>query len=409
MATPDKQTTIGVVPNLDNLEWVKDYCKDKETVTKIELVDIHGHGGLSGDMKKLFVHFGETQKSYIYKTVVPSRERMSAELGLAREAFFYHFFADTLRKSQVQLPEVIFSHGDIVTGAKTVILEDLSSNSVQSGYFFGEGTPHNWGKELQTLITQNNQTGYTNTMEEVSLSCFKMAARIHATYWQDESLLQHHWLRGSNWFKGEGKEGWMTSQQTAVNYWNSTKKKIESGESKVKLEPRFVDLIEASLSKVSWEDYQNEIKEMKWALVHGDFHPANIMWRWKNDQEGEKGGHPVFLDFEVVGVGSGPQDLAQYLISHMAPSDRRNLEEKLLQQYYAELLTASNGKITEKDYSYAQCKKDFVNGGALRWVWLFTVASGFCPDHFNQFFHDQLLAFFDDHSFTPENIGMPRA
>ena len=40
------------------------------------------------------------------------------------------------------------------------------------------------------------------------------------------------------------------------------------------------------------------------------------------------------LDFETVGLGSGPQDIGQYLISNISPEKRRELEPSIVCSVY---------------------------------------------------------------------------
>lgn len=130
----------------------------------------------------------------------------------------------------------------------------------------------------------------------------------------------------------------------------------------------------------------------------------------------------MLLDFEVVGLGSGAQDLAQYLISHASRADRQQHEEALLRDYY-EHLTGSAGTgaeagagagatsgsaVSAERYSFEQCRRDYIAGGVGRWVWLLGLLANMCPDAMVQFFHDQVLHFMLDHGVTPENIEMPR-
>jgi len=93
------------------------------------------------------------------------------------------------------------------------------------------------------------------------------------------------------------------------------KHKIGSPDYSVNWSPYLLGVIEASLSKISWENFVLSNKSLKWTLVHGDFHPANVLIRGD--------GQLLIVDWEQVGVGSGPQDLGQYAISHMPPTTRR--------------------------------------------------------------------------------------
>lgn len=238
---------------------------------------------------------------------------------------------------------------------------------------------------------------------------------MHATYWQDKSLLRHSWLRGAQWLQQEGRESWMAGQDLAANMWTKAKAKIESGETSIKWSAHLVACMDASIAKVSWEGFQADCSARAWTLVHGDFHPANMMWRAGKDGQS---GHPLLLDWEVVGFGSGPQDIAQFLISHASPADRRAHEDRLVREYYACLTGAApqywaghrgEAKFVDAvEYPWEQCWADYVSGGTERWVWLFAYLTGLCPDAMNQYFHDQLAAFVEDHGVTPESIGMPR-
>lgn len=184
-----------------------------------------------------------------------------------------------------------------------------------------------------------------------------------------------------------------------------------------------IDCIEASINKISWDEYQklyynsdSNTTGKHWTLAHGDFHPANIMWKY-NTISADVGS--VILDWELVGVGSGPQDLAQYLISHCDTNIRQQVEIRHLRTYYEELTSTytneeidSSGSHNNKDmlkiYTWDMCIDDYISGGCERWIWLLIILSDMCPEPMTKYFHDQLLAFIVDHSITPGTIGMPR-
>lgn len=222
-----------------------------------------------------------------------------------------------------------------------------------------------------------------------------MAAKFHALHWMDRSLLQHPWLRATDWHAQEGESTFHAAQKQAAQAWATNKTKIHAGESKVQWDPRLLKCMDSSLYKVSWGEFQKRLQRQQWTLVHSDFHPANMMWIRD---------HIVLLDYEVVGLGSGPQDLSQFLISHMTPEARRQCEERLLRKYYSVLSETVDGSA----YTWEQCWADYVLGGVERWVWLLCILTAMCPDKMVQYWHDQLLAFILDHGITPANIGMPR-
>lgn len=47
--------------------------------------------------------------------------------------------------------------------------------------------------------------------------------------------------------------------------------------------------------------------------------------------EGSKDFKLLLLDWENVGIGSGPQEIGQYLISHMDPSLRAQVEREVVE------------------------------------------------------------------------------
>lgn len=370
-------------------------------ITEVVQEGMAGAGGLSGDMLRLRVtmettdaetgEVSSTQKTFVSKTSKPDATS-ARQLGLAREAFFYVNLADRIRKDVGNVvAEVLAAYGDMSTGHKAMIMEDLTG-AIQTGYFFGPGSPHNWGKDLEKLTAPAKDM----TAEKMTSLAFQAAAKFHALYWKDSKMLEHAWLRGSDWIQGKGEEAFNMAQKHAGSLWEKTKGKIADGTDTVKWDANLVACLDASFAKVSFADFQTRVQSTPWTLVHGDFHPANMMF----DPVANR---LILLDWEVIGFGNGPQDLAQYVISHMAPSVRKACEEGLVRDYYA---TLTAGGVT--GYTWEECWSDYKRGGSERWMWLMGLLSQLCPPVMNQFFQDQVAAFLHDHNITPENIGMPR-
>jgi hypothetical protein len=209
MASFDDSTLrVGARPASEqSFEWLNESILKATGKTPVSaaLVDFSGMGGLSAEMKRLVVTFeGGTEQKFVWKTVREASLGRSKDLGLAREALFFEHLAPTLSKTGVPLPNLVYVHGDMTTGEKTIILEDLSAQCVQSGYFFGPGSPHNWGKDLAAVVAANRPAGADEniTMVDITRAAFRTAASIHATYWMDKSLLQHKWLRSQDWTQG---------------------------------------------------------------------------------------------------------------------------------------------------------------------------------------------------------------
>lgn len=390
-------------PDPYDLTWIKSKFGDDY---EVEYDTASVSGGLSANMKRIQLTHksNEAKKFYVLKTYPLESLDRSKQLGLPRESLFYELLANRLREMDISLPNVVYSYGDMTTGQKAIILEDLTDECVQAGYFFGPGSPHNWGKDLDMLLSKavENDKDKSATLISISQEAFVMAARLHARFWQDTSLLEHEWLRSSNWLKNESEQTWINAQASASTLWQQTKDKISAGLSSVQWNSNLIACMDASISKISWAAYIDQAKLRPWTLVHGDYHPANMMWNFKDK-------HIVLFDFEVVGLGSGPQDLGQFMISHTEPEERKRIEEELVRRYYQELISRGDEEVlNETSYSWDNCWRDYVEGGCERWVWLLALLSGICTDKIVQYFQDQVSAFMEDHQITPDNIGMPR-
>ena len=158
----------------------------------------------------------EENLRFVVKATQDTFAALSKQIGLAREAIFFSTLSAAL--NQADLPTVHFAEGCMESGRQLVIMEDLSS-AIQSGYFFGPGNPMNWGKDLHALTSSCSDVSSEAMAEEA----FVLAARLHAAYWNSSQLLDHPWLRGSDWARGEGRESWENAQQLASSSWRSAR------------------------------------------------------------------------------------------------------------------------------------------------------------------------------------------
>lgn len=394
-----------LVPNLEDLSWLTPYLplsdEDKE-VAKVYIESLNKAGGLHASMRRVVVELPTSKTIYILKTFLEGGLTQSKNLGCAREAFFYNQFRQIMKDSGIFLPEIIFSYGKMETGSKTIVMEDLSTSGVQSGYFFGPGSPLNWDKDLEALT---KLSPVPVTAKDITLNAFEQIAKMHRTFWKDESLLSFSWLRCQDWLIDQGEDAWQASQNFGLNSWNATKAKIAAGTSQVNWNPKLVVCVDQAMENINWSKYLQSLHQRPWTLVHGDFHPANALWVWSKENPH---GHGIFVDWEMVGLGSGPQDIAQYLISHMSPSLRREIEKELVQHYYDILTQAGHTNLDPSVYTFEQCWSEYVRGGIERWIWLLAILTAMCPDSMVQYFHDQLFAFMEDHNFTEKDVEMPR-
>jgi hypothetical protein len=368
--------------------------------------------------------------TFVIKSTKQGTFAQSKSLRLAREGEFYKAFGEPLRSI---LSEVVFSFGDLETGAKLLVMEDLS-DAVQTGYFFGPGSPLNWGKDL---IHEQRGLHKTVTAELIVERSMMLCAKLNGLYWMRPSLLDEahfSFLRGQNWLLGHGETQWQGLQANSKHSWEATKAtRIPDPGYGVRWSPFMVSLIDASVSKISWRVFQERLQNSPWSLVHGDLHPANMMWKpdplpgGSATAGGEEEVHTtpghgrhhthnlMLVDWELVGLGSGAQDIGQYMISHLPPRQRKAMEEAMVRLYFHQLLSFGINSPPHAplshphpQYTWEQCWDEYTLGGAEKWIWLLALLSSMLPDPVMQFFHDQVEAFARDHEITPHKVGMPR-
>lgn len=348
--------------------------------------------------------------SLVIKQVPPSGRGQSKMLGLAREALFYKYLAPKVTAAHHNneatkiIPKIYHSFGDMASGSKLVVMEDLSASYLDSGILLGPGNPNNWTRDLPLLISK----AYGNTDKtppssyHVANDTFLAIAKVHATFWKDESLLSSSYLRCSNWIQGQDKCSWEGSQGFIQGIWERL---LESGaiDTIIEWNPLVRACITKAMAEISWESQLSRLntKSANWTLVHGDFWPGNVLVSPDSTSDLK------LLDWEMVGIGSGVQDLGQYVLSNMDPKERRECERTLIENYYAELIRCG---VPKEDFSFDECWKEYRVGGVERWLWFLVYFLGQEGPllKWAQFFHDQIQAFLTDHNITPDDIVQPR-
>jgi len=84
-------------------------------------------------------------------------------------------------------------------------------------------------------------------------------------------------------------------------------------------------------------------------LLHRDFQLGNVMFAPAGANH-----PPIFIDWQLMSVGRGPQDVAYFLSSNVTLEERRRVENDLLDIYFTVL--KENGIL---DYPFEQCLIDY--------------------------------------------------
>lgn len=362
-----------------------------------------------------------TEQTLILKQVGTHSLTLSRTLGLAREALSYQYLLNLddehrpssfLQEKPGQMPPVqpppldndttavksdlarycpmiYYAYGNFDTGDKVVIMEHLV-DAIDSAVFFGPGSPHNWTKDLPTLTSQ----APTVTAHQIAHQTFQAAAALHATHWKNQDLLNdsHAWLRGQKWLRGHDRDSWEAAQGMARTSWQS-----KSNSTTLVWDDTLRACVDKAIHGISWQAQQERLHpDGLWTMVHGDFWPGNVMYLVKEQEI-------RLLDWEMCGLGSGPQDLGQYVISNMEPSVRRQHDQDLVRSYHQELL--DRGVTVSWEYVWHEYRV----GGMERWMWFLAYFLGL--DGFTawaQFFHDQMASFLHDHQLTVDDFTQVR-
>ena len=105
------------------------------------------------------------------------------------------------------------------------------------------------------------------------------------------------------------------------NVWEQTlRNEKETGVPRLKWDPMVRGTVRFAVQNISWEaQLVRQNANSLWTLVHGDYWPRNVML----SPNADIGQHQLrLLDWEMTGLGSGPQDLGQYVISNIDPTER---------------------------------------------------------------------------------------
>jgi thiamine kinase-like enzyme len=274
-------------------------------------------------------------------------------------------------------------------------MEDLRS-AIQAGYFFDPAQPNNYGKDVAALTKDSDMD-----QKRVAQAIFSSIATVHGQFWNDKQLgEQKPYLRGSKWTE----DTWNKGQGVAIGLFKAPKVQEFFKQEKW---AGLGGLLEKAISLSDWAEYEKAAANRAFTLVHGDFHPGNMLVL-PQDATGSLTDEQrcCFLDWEMVGIGSGAQELGQFLISHATSEWRREHEKELVTAYHAKLSKILEGKGAQS--SFEDCWSEYVNGGLGKFMWFLPYLVFKCPPGMAAYFAKKVLDFANDHGITKENIQMLR-
>eukprot|EP00189_Rhodosorus_marinus_P003457 CAMPEP_0113973248 /NCGR_PEP_ID=MMETSP0011_2-20120614/14177_1 /TAXON_ID=101924 /ORGANISM="Rhodosorus marinus" /LENGTH=352 /DNA_ID=CAMNT_0000990815 /DNA_START=496 /DNA_END=1551 /DNA_ORIENTATION=- /assembly_acc=CAM_ASM_000156 len=299
--------------------------------------------------------------------------------GAYREPLFYSSpLLAGLKDTQLSCPTVYYSFGSATLG------EYVTEQTQNAGLVFGNqiwGVPENFTEEF----SKRPEFEPVRVLYRV----FEQQADMNAMFFNDPTLLEQKWLKGSEWHVDSGRMSWVSSIRSAKRSLAAAKQRLLS-DPELKISKKLISILERSLDVSSWELLIRHLKDPKtpFTLCHGDLHAKNLLLTKAGDQV-------LHVDWAEVCVWEPGVDLAQMLISDVKPSVFREHSEALVTHYWERLI--SKAGLTEKDYPFEGCWESFCSGGVGKWLWVFAIMAGIpkLPAPLLQYFHDQLLAFIE--------------
>lgn len=235
-----------------------------------------------------------------------SRATGTAQGAYEKEVRFYQALAGSV---DIRTPHCYFADVDPATGDFVMVLEDLAP-AVQGDQLAGCGA------------------------DQASLAMTE-AARLHAPRWGDPSLEALDFLRAPDAETGGILQA---IYQALVPGF------VERYQAR--LEPEHISLIEKLGPQLAgWVSSS----ETPLTLVHGDYRLDNMLFGT------EAGGYPLaVVDWQTLGLGAGPADVAYFLGAGLLAEDRREHEEQLLREYLDQL-----GAGGVSGYDWNQCFAEY--------------------------------------------------
>lgn len=417
-------------PKLEDVEWLSEITK--LPITNVVLSHPTDAGGHYAEVFSLALTTASTSTPTL-NLIVKLLAQGHRLQGFEREIPVYeNFLTPLINRGLINAPRFYFGDFDADSGAKIVVLEQL--NAVHCGRFFGFTSPHNQGKDLDLMC--KDYPGITDV--EITRKAFIQVAQLHGAYWCLPKEQIPDYIRGGDWLGVTA-----TSATTTTSDQTETKSPLSVGEEQYnailsfardqwplrhekrpncKFNPYLESIVQHSIDSSTYQSFTNVLNSSPHTIIHSDFYPANALVELVPDEDGDGKNlkSKVFLiDYEVISIGQGPQDLAQWMISHVHPETRLANEQELLMVYRNALIEvwtkvhgADKAQEFERNYPHEKLIGDYIAGGG-KWIWLIAICVSSLDsisDVLYQHFIDQLTHFFQtfDVQIAKGNVPGPR-
>jgi len=307
------QAMAIVTPDAVTPEWLTSALNNRGIDARVARTESEGVGtGQLGETRRFFLHYAGAAPPDAPKTVVgkfSSPNEVARKSG--REMGFYKsevmFYRELAHRAGIRTPAVYVAELDPVTNDFVLLLEDLA--------------PAKQGDQMRGC-----------TLEEAR-AALSEAARLHAAFWNDKSLLTADWC-----YVPPGAQGFYTTELIEQS-WDHVKNNYQGW-----LSPEVTDVC---AKYVRNHAYWNRPRDFPKCFSHNDFRPDNMMF----SPTGER---VAVVDWQTSNFLGTGMDVAYFLGGAFPREVRRQHESALLRGYHEELLGRG-----VREYSFDQLMNDY--------------------------------------------------
>lgn len=294
-------------------QWITEALNSRGIDARVASMTMETVGtGQLGETRRFNLRYQGTPPPTAPRSVVgkfTSATPVAAESG--HSMGFYRaevmFYRELAARAKIRTPAVYVAELNPTTSEFALLFEDLA--------------PAQTGDQMR---------GCTLAESRAALS---EAAKLHAAFWNDTALMQQPWVNVP-----EGAQGFYTTELMESS-WDYFKRSYPD-----RLAPEVVQVCEKFVrNHAVW----NRPREFPKCFSHNDFRPDNLLF-------GGPDGRVAVVDWQTSAFLGTGMDLAYFLSAIFSRETRRANEQRLLQEYHAELVSYG-----VQDYSFEHLMNDY--------------------------------------------------
>ncbi len=296
-----RREALALPKSIDDLDadWLQQAMGSRLGNARIDgfSAEVIGVGeGFMGQLARIALHFSEEDDSAPERLIAKFAATRADTREMAREQNLYEreigFYQDIGQAVGLRVPDCYYSDYDHEQQYFVMLLEDMAP-----------GVPSDQVK---------------GTSRQTSRQVVEQFARMHAKWWNDESLDHYPWAR------------WIINEMTMEEGLARLKESMAAAEADGRFDAypemkRLMPLL-PPLFRL------DPAPPFPFSLTHGDLRSDNII------APGDEGGEFCVIDWQLAGKGDPINDLARWLAQSISIEDRRETEQDLLKLYHVTLL-----------------------------------------------------------------------